>query len=392
MSVINKMLRDLDARQSKPQLSPLQGTLTLSGSNLARRSWWPSGLLVLAVLGLMGWGLSPQPATPGRDWALEAPVTLKFEAPASERAELQAAAEEPQEEVLEATRRPGAALPMSLILKLSGQMLMPTDFKAATLHPPNILHAPPKGNEVVSESLPAAVASKKEASTLPSTSQPSSQPSPLLATPQPAPVSSTVGHAPVSMAPGAQSGVSLNTQTAAPTPNTAVPTVTVNRHLALQENLQQAQQLWQSGSREAALDVLRATLQSAERSAEAVQSPEFMALLREWARMTLAMGRAAEVMAVVNKHAAQLQGQPDIWALQGHAAQRLGQHTEAVEAYHHALNSRPNEGRWLLASAVSHAALGQADAAARQLQRARAQGPVKPEILAYLKQAGVALP
>ncbi len=392
MSVINKMLRDLDARQTKPQLSPLQGTLTLGGPSLARRSWWPSGLLVLAVLGLMGWGLSPQPATPGRDWALEAPVTLQFEAPASERLALQAAADEPQEEVLEATRRPGAALPMSLMLKLSGQMLMPADIKAATLHSPNILHAPPKGNEVSSEALPAVVASKKEASTLPSTSQPSSQPSTLSATPQPAPVSSTVGHAPVSMAPGAQSGVSLNTQTAASTPNTAVPTVTVNRQLALQENLQQAQQLWQSGSREAALDVLRATLQSAERSAEAVQSPEFMALLREWARMTLAMGRAAEVMAVVNKHAAQLQGQPDIWALQGHAAQRLGQHTEAVEAYHHALNSRPNEGRWLLASAVSHAALGQADAAARQLQRARAQGPVNPEILAYLKQAGVALP
>ena len=167
MSVINKMLRDLDARQTKPQLSPLQGTLTLGDPNLARRSWWPSGLLVLGVLVLMGWGLSPQPATPGRDWALEAPVTLKFEAPASERLVLQAAADEPQEEVLEATRRPGAALPMTLMLKLSGQMLMPTDIKAATLqlpnsaHPLNFSNAPPKGNEVVSESLPAAVASKK---------------------------------------------------------------------------------------------------------------------------------------------------------------------------------------------------------------------------------------
>lgn len=390
MSVINKMLRDLDARQTKPQCSPLQGTLTLGGPSLARRSWWPSGLLVLAALVLMGWGLSPQPAATGRDWALEAPVTLQFEAPASERLALQAAADEPQEEVLEATRRPGVALPMSLMLKLSGQMLMSTDVKAVTPHAPHRLPTPPKGNEVSSDALPVFVASKKEASTLPSASQPSTLP----ATPQPTPVSSNVGHGPVSPAPGAQSGIALNAQTAAPTPNTAtaVPAVTLSRQLALQENLQQAQQLWQSGSREAALDVLRATLQSAERSAEAMQSPEFMALLREWARMTLAMGRAAEVMAVVNKHATQLQGQPDIWALQGHAAQRLGQHTEAVEAYHQALNNRPNEARWLLASAVSHAALGQADAAARQLQRARAQGPVNPEILAYLKQAGVALP
>jgi tetratricopeptide (TPR) repeat protein len=175
--------------------------------------------------------------------------------------------------------------------------------------------------------------------------------------------------------------------------------VTVNRQLALQENMQQAQQLWQSGSREAATEVLRSTLQSVERSTE-VSSAETIHVLREWARMALALDRAAEVMALIKRHAGQLhvqgqgsgQVQADIWALQGHAAQRLGLHAEAVEAYQHALLGRPNEGRWLLASAVSLAASGQLEPAARQLQKVRAQGPVNPDILAYLKQAGVVLP
>ena len=46
----------------------------------------------------------------------------------------------------------------------------------------------------------------------------------------------------------------------------------------------------------------------------------------------------------------------------------------------------------MLASAVSMAALGNTDAAAKMLQKARAQGPINAEILAYLKQAGVNTP
>jgi Flp pilus assembly protein TadD len=291
-----------------------------------------------------------------------------------------------KEEVLEATRRPGAALPMSLMLKLSAQMLMPTDLKPSkkTL------------NEPQSNVGPEVFAIQKEASALPPSPQavsqlPATTPSPSPPAPSPpAPLAPLTN--PVAAAAGHGAAVTPNTAT-------AVPVVTVNRQLALQENMQQAQQLWQSGSREAATEVLRSTLQSVERSTE-VSSAETIHVLREWARMALALDRAAEVMALIKRHAGQLhvqgqgsgQVQADIWALQGHAAQRLGLHAEAVEAYQHALLGRPNEGRWLLASAVSLAASGQLEPAARQLQKVRAQGPVNPDILAYLKQAGVVLP
>lgn len=351
MSVINKMLRDLDARHTQSPRHALDGTFSLRAGastqvgevrgmfSASPRRWALAAGSVAALLAALfvfeaqgpradappAWQLAPEAvqvtsvpaAAPGPD--LASPNTPAPEASAPEKP---ARANPPKEEVLEATRRPG--VPLSLMLKLSAHM------------PPPM--AQPSGGEfgaAAAESVAVAnsvLATKKEATTPRETA--------------------------------------------------------VLAHMALQENLQQAQQLWQSGAREAALDVLRSTLPSAEKN---LLAPDALALLREWARMALAQGQAAEVMAKVNAHAAQLQGQADLWALQGHAAQRLGLHAEAVEAYNRALSTRP-EARWLLASAVSLAATGQADAAARQLQKARAQGPVNPEILAFLKQAGVVLP
>lgn len=401
MSVINKMLRDLDARPSTKQTDArhaLQGTMTLALSVSPHRAgvWVLLGAVLLTPA--WWWGVSsftaePTPAT-SLHWVLEMPavqvqavrpepghqgvedVPLSTPQDEPKKEPQKGPQKEPYEEVLEATRKPGVATPISTMPKLSAQLPAPDDVKPLALQ---------KTNEAMRQTAPGDVAMKKEATTTTSLNAGplNAQVATPIATQSASPIS--IPMAPPSVPPSVSPIASPNTPS-------AVSPVTVNRQMALQENMQQAQQLWQTGSREAALEVLRATLQSAERSTEAVQSTEFMALLREWARMALALGRAAEVMALVNKHAAQLQAQPEIWALQGQAAQRLGQHAEAIEAYNHALNNRPNEARWLLASAVSYAASGQTDAAARQLQRARAQGPVNPEILAYLKQAGVALP
>ena len=56
-----------------------------------------------------------------------------------------------------------------------------------------------------------------------------------------------------------------------------------------------------------------------------------------------------------------------------------------------ALQSRPDEQRWLLGAAVSLAALGQTSSAAEMADKARTQGPVSKDILAFLRQAGVPL-
>jgi Flp pilus assembly protein TadD len=84
-----------------------------------------------------------------------------------------------------------------------------------------------------------------------------------------------------------------------------------------------------------------------------------------------------------------LSAQADLWAVRGNAAQRLARHQESVHAYLRALELRPDEPRWMLGAAVSLAALGRLEEAAVQAERARASATVSPEILTYLRQAGV---
>ena len=120
-------------------------------------------------------------------------------------------------------------------------------------------------------------------------------------------------------------------------------------------------------------------------------SPVLASLVREQVRMELAEGRVSVVLELLVRLEPALPGQADLWAVRGNAAQRLARHQGAVQAYLRALELRPDEPRWMLGAAVSLAALGRLDAAAEQVERARSLGNVSPEILAYLRQAGVPL-
>lgn len=157
-----------------------------------------------------------------------------------------------------------------------------------------------------------------------------------------------------------------------------------------QEALAQAQLLWANGSREPALDLVREAVAVVERG-QPVDVPVLAQLVREQVRMELAQGRPAAVLGLLRRLEPALSNQADLWAVRGNAAQRLGRHQEAVQSYLAALQLRPGEARWMLGAAVSLAALGQVDAAAQQAEQARALGPVSPEVLAYLRQAGVPL-
>jgi Flp pilus assembly protein TadD len=81
----------------------------------------------------------------------------------------------------------------------------------------------------------------------------------------------------------------------------------------------------------------------------------------------------------------------DLWAMRGNAAQRLGQHAEAVSSYQRALGIKPDEPRWLLGLAVSLAAQGQTTPAADLAEKVRVMGALRPEIANYLRQLGVVI-
>ena len=155
----------------------------------------------------------------------------------------------------------------------------------------------------------------------------------------------------------------------------------------------QAQSLWEQGSRDAATQLLRDATAVLERSAAAGESNALLSqAVRELTRMELAQGHAAAAMELLQRLEPLLANQPDVWALRGNVAQRLGRHTESVQAYQTALKLRPGEARWMLGAAVSLAAQGHTAQATELAEQARERGGLSPEVESFLRQQGVVLP
>jgi tetratricopeptide (TPR) repeat protein len=178
-------------------------------------------------------------------------------------------------------------------------------------------------------------------------------------------------------------------------PTTAVAPSAAHPAAASNEALAQAQNLWNAGSRDAAIDLLRDAVALAARSGTvgvgANGNALLLPLVREVTRMQLADSRYAAVWDLLTQLESQLGNQADLWAIRAHAAQRLGRHQDSVHAYMAALQSRPNEQRWLLGAAVSLAALGQTESASEMADKARAVGPVSKDVQVYLRQMNVPL-
>jgi len=392
VSVINKMLRDLDHRQdtSSPlaaagatpaQTALRQGTASVAfgkppvNQKSGRNSvLWPGlGLLVLAALAAGAWlWLQADTAGPRLDTAsappaaaaapTSAPVaaTAASEPTAAPQAGASSVEAVPRPDPVDAvpgnppappgTNAPATAMTLRMEPSLSARRALDALLSTPT---PATAHAPPVA------AAPAAVAA-----------------------PAPAPV--------VVDRPKTRTAASPAIAPAAPTGDS---TPAIQRlQQAGGDAMAQAQNLWNSGSHDAAMDLMQQSIAAAERSAKAGGGGTVLTpLVREMARMQLAEGRFGAVWEMLTRLEPLLGNQPDLWAIRANAAQRLGRHQDSVHAYMMALQSRPDEQRWLLGTAVSLAALGQTSSAAEMVEKARAVGPVSKDILAYLRQAGVPL-
>ena len=185
------------------------------------------------------------------------------------------------------------------------------------------------------------------------------------------------------------------TQTAAPQSSASqnpAPQITTLRPAAL-EAMAQAQSLWRSGSHAAATELLSQALSRVESTtptdAPVTSQSPLASLARELARMQLADGQVGQALALLKRLQPQLVQVPDVWAMRGNAAQRLGQHAEAAQSYQKALALRPDEPRWMLGAAVSLAAQGQMVAAGELAEKAQNMGALRPDVANYLRQLGV---
>ena len=153
----------------------------------------------------------------------------------------------------------------------------------------------------------------------------------------------------------------------------------------------QAQAFWADGERSAALQLLKGAMQRLESTPDRVGQADAatMALVREYSRCGLLSGQTAEVLATLDRLPPQWVGVADLWAIRGNAAQRLGRHAQAVAAYQQALQLSPNEPRWMLGAAVSMAASGQTGPAAEMAEKVRIARALPLDVANYLRQLGV---
>lgn len=380
VSVINKMLRDLDSRQSAPHpasaghqgatpldpLAPLQEVLPGVSSGQMRRGL-TAVTSVLAIVGALGWWVLTQQVPQPKASVTEvevAPAALPvatFVAPAPAPPAL-ASASEP---LVPVVTPPGAPQP--------------------------VLQAPP-----VTAAAPVAAKANPSPEPVPAT--------PVLASRTPAKL---VQAAPQAAAPVATPSTSTTsdpqvspaaTSTLAQPERPVVAAVTSPprsspRPASAQEVLAQAQSLWNLGEREGAMGLLGDALALSEKTGTG-KAPVavLLPLTRELARMQIATGQITQALDLLTRLESPLSGVADIWALRGNAAQRLGRHAESVIAYQSALKLQPDEPRWLLAVAVSLAAQGQLEAAAQWAEKARSVGGLRADVATYLRQLGVSIP
>lgn len=368
MSVINKMLRDLDHRQAAtPQPALRQGTSSVPYGAFAkqpapgahsRRSWVGLSVLLVAAAGAVGAALW---------WQTDGTLP-----------------------VMQAQTTPPAAVPPVAPASLVAPVA--TTAEAVTEPPPDavkVTAAPRDAPGSVALRMESSLSARRALKALLSTTAPA----PVTAPPLPA--------TPAAERPRAQAAAGATTSPA-PSPAAAKSSSDKDNAPVLQRQQQagsdalaQAQNLWNAGSRDAAIDLMQQSIAVAERAAKSgggtSPHPVLLPLVREMARMQLAEARYGAVWEMLTRLEPLLGNQPDLWAIRANAAQRLGRHPDSVHAYMMALQSRPDEQRWLLGTAVSLAALGQTGSAAEMAEKARTQGPVSKDILAYLRQAGVPL-
>jgi Tfp pilus assembly protein PilF len=382
VSVINKMLRDLDQRQTaQVQLdnksgAPVlrQGTASVGETAVPRptaRRGFNQSVAVLIQLALLAvaiggafWWWQKSPADAGAPLASQ-PSTQTAPVPAAATdtatgSTVSTAAATPATKADSVSVEP----PDRIASKANTSAKSPSVKTVDRSIPPPDRPANGAGSEGANLKLSLAVSQTVSPKTV--------------AALQPAAVSSAGAGS------GASAGVSADGQTAQ-----------VRQLQAGRETLAQAQGLWNAGSHDAAIELLQQALAIAERSAlsssTAANTQLLATLAREQGRMQLAQGRPQAALDGLTRLEPLLGRDADAWALRGNVAQRLGRHQDSVHAYTTALQIRPNEQRWLLGAAVSLAALGQTGGASEMAAKARALGPISAEVQNYLRQAGVPL-
>jgi MSHA biogenesis protein MshN len=121
------------------------------------------------------------------------------------------------------------------------------------------------------------------------------------------------------------------------------------------------------------------------------QVPSHYPFARLLARVYVDHGSEAKALAVMESAAPAGSDDPDFSALLGVLYQRAGRHADAVQVYKRALALRPQNARTWLGFAISLEGTEQWDAAKRAYARAKESGGLTPPLIQYAEQRLAAL-
>jgi MSHA biogenesis protein MshN len=408
MSLINSMLRELDARQpgAAANAAMENQVRTVPAKRSLRPAWLLAACAPVVLAAGLGWhwmqSSVQQPAAPvvkpAPAMVKQAPVEVKPTAEMNRTAAVPAASaqapvEAPAAQAADAKpAQPTEAARSTPATPSAAVIQAPT--APAAMEKADAAHAAP--------ALPAAVAAApnaKAVATAPAPAKPTA-PIPLPAKPPAAAASAMPADAPKSGAgkasvPEHPAAPAEKAQAArAAPPEKAQPDAdAASEPVPMPQSVEGLQRLLQEQPRNAALQsALVGALLDAGRRDEAMRVARDAlsrdaaqpALAVTLARMQVDRGELQSAIATLEKSLPQGAERADYQAFLAALLQRDGQHQRAAQHYAAALSQSPQNGVWWLGMGISLQAMQRQGEALEAFRRAKAAGGLNPELLAFV--------
>lgn len=407
MSLINSMLRELDARQPGAAANAaMENQVRTVPAKRSRRPVWLLAACAPALLAAgLGWyWMLPGVQQPAAPAVKPAPATVKQAAvevkPAAEMNQMTALPAAGAQATVDA-RSARAAEPAKPAQTTEPARSTPATPSAAVIQPPTAPAAVEKADAAhTAPALPGAVAAAPKAKAVadapapakPAAPTPLAAKSPAAATsampaeaPRPGASKASVPEHPAAPAEKAQAARAAPMEKAQPDADAAPEPMPQSveglqrllqeqpRNAALQSALVGA--LLDAGRRDEAMRVARDAL-----ARDAAQP----ALAVTLARMQVDRGELQAAIATLEKSLAQGAERADYQAFLAALLQRDGQHQRAAQHYAAALSQSPQNGVWWLGMGISLQAMQRQADALEAFRRAKAAGGLNPELLAFV--------
>lgn len=404
MSLINRMLQDLDKRHAS---GAERGVLPKHVRVLPRASappvpWWALGIAAaLAVISAAAWYVATQPSQ-RESPVIAAAVPAPPAAPVPHASSIAPGAE--TSAAAPAVTRPDASVSTPVAAHLATATVLPIPSSAVIGSMPAVpVKAPPIAVEPerakpVSASAPAVSKAQPVQAATPTATAVAT------AAPSPAPKRGRASQPPASSADTKAQAALENPQIdkrAQPlTPaQLAESEYREGARLLGQGRLPEAHEKFRValthdpghvGARQGSFGLLleaKKTGEAEQLLKEALElnahQPGFAMAL---ARMQVDRGDTSAAMETLQRSAPAASGSPDYLAFLAALLQRQTRHLEAVEHYRAALSLAPGSGVWLMGLGISLQALNRTQDAREAFQRARATRTLNPELQAFVDQ------